>query len=463
MISVLIADDDKTNLYLLKIFCREKSGVKLIFASNGQEALGFVKKGEVDILITDLRMPVLSGDELMTTVKKEYPHIPVIIMTGYGSIEGAVDYLRRGADDYLTKPLTKDVFLHRLERVVAQVTLTKEVHRLKSLGASGGVDQIIGKSPPMLLLKNQLPTLAQTEASIVILGESGTGKEVIARALHSLSRRNAQPFVTVNCGALPENLLEAELFGYKRGAFTGATDDNMGLVGAADGGTLFLDEIGEISLAVQVKLLRFLELKEYKPVGSPESRIANVRIISATNRDLKQGVADKTFREDLYYRLNVVPVQLASLKEREGDIPLLAATFLERSSQRFGKKLNLTPTAMRKLESYAWPGNIRELENKIEQIVVMTHGPEVKPEDFELGHAIASGAEDSPDSSDVGTFKDEKDALLRKFEREYITAVLGIADGHVTKAAKRAGVDRKNLWQLMKRHDIKAEDFKPPE
>ncbi len=462
MISVLIADDDKTNLYLLKIFCREKSGVKLIFASNGQEALGFVKQGEVDILITDLRMPVLSGDELMTTVKKEYPHIPVIIMTGYGSIEGAVDYLRRGADDYLTKPLTKDVFLHRLERVVAQVTLTKEVDRLKSLGASG-VDQIIGKSPPMLHLKNQLPTLAQTEASIVILGESGTGKEVIARALHTLSRRNEQPFVTVNCGALPENLLEAELFGYKRGAFTGATDDNPGLVGAADGGTLFLDEIGEISLAVQVKLLRFLELKEYKPVGSPESRIANVRIISATNRDLKQGVADKTFREDLYYRLNVVPVQLASLKEREGDIPLLAATFLERSSERFGKKLSLTPTAMRKLEAYPWPGNIRELENKIEQIVVMTHGPEVNPEDFELGHAVASD-EDAPRNADeVGSFKAEKDALLRKFEREYITAVLGIAEGHVTKAAKRAGVDRKNLWQLMKRHDIKAEDFKPPE
>ncbi len=459
MISVLIADDDKTNLYLLKIFCREQSDVNLVFASNGQEALDLVTEGSVDILITDLRMPVLSGDELMTTVKRDYPHIPVIIMTGYGSIEGAVDYLHRGADDYLTKPLTKEVFLHRLARVMERVTLTKEVQRLKGLRESP-IEQIIGKSPKMLHLKSQLPTLAQTEASVVIYGESGTGKEVVARAVHRLSRRSEQPFVTVNCGALPENLLESELFGHKRGAFTDARDDNPGLVGSADGGTLFLDEIGEISLNVQVKLLRFLELKEYKPVGSPESRIADVRIISATNRDLKQGVADKSFREDLYYRLNVVPVLLAPLKERTGDIPLLAATFLERFNQRFGKTLTLSPGAMRKLESYAWPGNIRELENKIEQIVVMTHTGEVTPDDFEIGYGEAEADKNPLSARDVGSFKEEKETLLRRFEREYVTAVLEAAEGHVTKAAKRAGVDRKNLWQLMKRHDIKAEDFK---
>ncbi|MEQ9502025.1 MAG: sigma-54 dependent transcriptional regulator [Deltaproteobacteria bacterium] len=460
MINVLIADDDKTNLYLLKIFCRDRQDIRLDFASNGQEALDRVQAGEVDILITDLRMPVLSGDELLTTVKREFAHIPVIIMTGYGSIEGAVDYLQRGADDYLTKPLTKEVFIHRLERVMEQVSLTKEVQRLKSSIAAGPSERLIGRSPKMIELKNQLPTLAQTEASVVIYGESGTGKEVVARCVHELSRRADKPFVTVNCGALPEQLLESELFGYRRGAFTDAHADNPGLVDAADTGTLFLDEIGEISLSVQVKLLRFLELKEYKPVGSPKSRIADVRIIAATNRDLKQAVEDKTFREDLFYRLNVVPVQLPPLSERTGDIALLASSFLERFNAQFKKQIAFSPEVYRRLESYAWPGNIRELENKVEQIVVMARESEVRADDIDLGAAPAAGAAAPRIQAGFGTFKDEKDAILRRFERDYVTAVLEEAEGHITNAAKRAGLDRKNLWQLMKRHKIAAEDFK---
>ena len=459
MITALIADDDKTNLFLLKLFCRERKDVNLVEAHNGQEALNRIKQGDVDILITDLRMPVLSGDELMTAVKRDYPHIPVMIMTGYGSIEGAVDYSQRGAADYLTKPLTKDVFLHRLALVMERVALTKEVQRLKSMQQSP-TDQLVGKSPKMVELKNQLPTLAQTEASVVIYGESGTGKEVVARTIHALSKRANKPFVTVNCGALPESLLEAELFGYRRGAFTDAHADNQGLVDAADGGTLFLDEIGEISLGVQVKLLRFLELKEYKPVGSPKSRIADVRIIAATNRDLKLAVAEKSFREDLYYRLNVVPVSLPPLKERTGDIPLLATVFLEKFNQRSNKTVWLAPTSLRKLEGYPWPGNIRELENKIEQIVVMARSGEVKPVDVELGNEKEEEVSSLVGRRDLASFKDEKEILLRRFEKEYVTAVLEDADGHVTNAAKRAGLDRKNLWQLMRRHGLKAEDFK---
>lgn len=458
MIHVLIADDDPTNLYLLKIFCREQEDVRLHFAENGQEALDLVKAGQVDVLITDLRMPVVSGDELMTIVKREFPHIPVVIMTGYGSIEGAVDYLHRGADDYLTKPLTKEVFLHRLERVMERVTLTKEVQRLKQEHRSP-TDRLIGRSAKMVDLKNQLPTLAQTEASIVIYGESGTGKEVVARAIHALSRRKDKPFVTVNCGALPESLLESELFGYRRGAFTDAHADTPGLVDAADTGSLLLDEIGEISLNVQVKLLRFLELKEYKPVGSPKSRIADVRIIAATNRDLRQAVAERSFREDLFYRLNVVPVNLPPLKERPGDVPLLASYFLERFNQRFQKMVALTPATYRALERYPWPGNIRELENKIEQVVVMTQDGEVGPDDLRLG-SDDTLVEPSLMTKDLGSFRDEKARLLSRFEREYVTTVLEESRGHVTKAARRAGLDRKNLWQLMKRHDVRADDFK---
>ena len=463
MINVLIADDDKTNLYLLKIFCRDREDVRLEFASNGQEALEHVQNDHVDVLITDIRMPVLSGDELLTTVKRNYPHIPVIIMTGYGSIEGAVDYLHRGADDYLTKPLTKEVFIHRLERVMEQVALTKEVQRLKSSMALSPIEQLIGRSPKMVELKSQLPTLAQTDASVVIYGESGTGKEVVARALHNLSRRADRPFVTVNCGALPESLLESELFGHRRGAFTSAHADNPGLVESADTGTLFLDEIGEISLNVQVKLLRFLELKEYKPVGSPKSRIADVRIIAATNRDLKKAVEEKTFREDLYYRLNVVPVLLPPLDERPGDVALLATHFLERFNRQFNKTVTLTSEGFRRMERYSWPGNIRELENKIEQLVVMARNGEIRPEDIQLAEdrpVEAAVVKETRSSQGLGTFKDEKEALLRRFEKDYLTAVLQQEGGHVTNAARRAGLDRKNLWQLMKRHRINADDFK---
>ncbi len=461
MITVLIADDDKTNLQLLKIFCRDRTDVRLEFASNGQEALERVQDGSIDILITDLRMPVVSGDELLTSVKKGFPHIPVIIMTGYGSIEGAVDYLQRGADDYLTKPLTKEVFLHRLERVMEQVVLTNEVQRLKESMARSPLEQLIGRSRKMVALKSQLPTLAQTEASVVIYGGSGTGKEVVARTIHGLSRRADKPFVTVNCGALPEHLLESELFGHTKGAFTDAHADNPGLVGAADSGTLFLDEIGEIALNVQVKLLRFLELKEYKPVGSPEARIADVRIIAATNRDLKQAVAEKTFREDLYYRLNVVPVMLPPLKERTGDITLLASSFLERFNKQFNKQISFSSETFRTLESYEWPGNIRELENKLEQVVVMAGEGQVQPGDLNLHQEDSSPAAASfAQGMVLGTFKEEKQAMVRRFERDYLSTLLREEQGHLTRAAKRAGLDRKNLWQLMKRHELKAEDFK---
>lgn len=455
MITVLIADDDKTNLYLLKIFCRDREDVQLEFASNGQEALELVQSGRVDILITDLRMPVLSGDELLTSVKKRFPHIPVIIMTGYGSIEGAVEYLHRGADDYLTKPLTREVFIHRLERVMERVILTKEVQRLRDSRAKSPIEQLIGRSSKMIQLKSQLPTLAQTEASIVIYGESGTGKEVVARTIHQLSRRDDRPFVTVNCGALPETLLQSELFGYRRGAFTDAHADTPGLVDAADTGTLFLDEIGEISLSVQVKLLRFLELKEYKPVGSPESRIADVRIIAATNRDLKKAVEEKTFREDLYYRLNVVPVHLPPLKERVGDIALLASHFLDRINKNSGKQLTFAPEVFRRLEAYHWPGNIRELENKIEQLVVMATEGVVRGEDVNLGTSDDLGL-----PNDLGNFRDEKSSLLSRFERNYVTTILELEKGHITNAAKRAGIDRKNFWQLMKKHQIDATTYK---
>ncbi len=464
MVRVLIADDDPNTRYLLEIFCRDQAGVEIGFAENGEEALARVRASEVDILVTDIRMPVMTGDELLLAVKKEFPAIPVVIMTSYGSIEDAVEFLHRGADDYLSKPLTKDVFVHRLMRVVERVTLTQEVRKLRDSALDTTAGRLIGKSPAMLAVESRLPTVAQTEASVVIYGESGTGKEVVAKTIHELSRRSTRPFVTVNCGSLPETLLESELFGYKRGAFTDAHADTPGLVDAAHTGTLFLDEIGEISPAVQVKLLRFLQLKEYKPLGSPKSKIADVRIIAATNRDLRRAVAEGIFREDLFYRLNIIPLELPPLRDRAGDVALLASYFLERFNRRFGKSVEVeSPEVFRRLEAHTWPGNVRELENKIEQLAVMAVDGIIRDADVEFSEA----AERSPRAKallstgpEMRTYREEKRAVLDRFEQSYLRTLLEEENGHLTRVAERAGLDRKNLWQLMRRHDLKSDQFR---
>jgi two-component system response regulator GlrR len=386
----------------------------------------------------------------------------VIIMTGYGSIEGAVDYLHRGADDYLTKPLTKEVFIHRLGAGDGAGVAHQGGRAAEELDAAQSpIEQLLGRSPKMVELKNQLPTFAQTEASVVIYGESGTGKEVVARTIHALSRRAAdRPFVTVNCGALP-----GEPCWSRSSSATGVAPSPTPTPTPPAWWTrptparCSSTRSAKSRSGVQVKLLRFLELKEYKPVGSPKSRIADVRIIAATNRDLKKSVIDRSFREDLYYRLNVVPVHLASLQERPGDIAILATHFLERFSRQFNKEVTLSSEGLRKLESHLWPGNIRELENKLEQVVVMHRGGEIRVEDIPLG-APNDTLSPSRGEGPLGSFKEEKDEVIKRFERQYLTTLLTEEKGHVSNAAKRAGLDRKNLWQLMKRHRLDADAFK---
>jgi two-component system response regulator GlrR len=289
--------------------------------------------------------------------------------------------------------------------------------------------------------------IAQTDASVVIYGESGTGKELIARQIHNSSRRATGPFVPVNCGALPETLLESELFGYKRGAFTGAHVDSPGLVVEANTGTLFLDEVGDITPNVQVKLLRFLQEKEIRPLGSSKMVRADVRIISATNRDLQADVSEGIFREDLYYRLNIVPVAIPPLRDRKEDIPMLANYFLRRFTKEFEKNVkSFSPLAMQKLVGYHWPGNVRELENKIQQTVVMATRNVVQPGDIDLPGGLDS-------------FREEKHRVVGRFEYNYITNLLSLHDGNISRAAKAAGMDRKNFWQLMKKHKVSAEEY----
>ena len=444
---VLVVDDDPNTRYLIEVFCRNED-YELVLAANGKEALEIIQNEDINIVVTDIRMPEISGEAVLDKVRKYNPEIPVIIMTSYGTIEDAVHFLQSGAHDYITKPLTREAFCLRIRRAMEKLHLSQEITRLKSdLKAYTDREHVVGNSQSMREVIEKLPAIAQTDASVVVYGESGTGKELIARTIHYFSRRASKPFVPVNCGALPENLLESELFGYKRGAFTDAHSDTRGLVEEAGSGTLFLDEVGEISPKVQVKLLRFLQEKEVKPLGSTKMIRVDVRIISATNRDLRQAIQDGVFREDLFYRLNIVPLLIPPLRERKEDIPLLANHFLRKFTTEYGKQVKeISPLALQRLVGHDWPGNIRELENKIQQCVVVATKDVIRPEDVDLPGELRS-------------FKEEKQQTVAEFERNYVTKMLTLNAGNITQAAKAAAMDRKNFWQLMKKHAIDAKNY----
>jgi DNA-binding NtrC family response regulator len=445
---ILLVDDDGATRYLLGLFCKTRN-FKASAAKNGKEALSIFRNNTVDLVVTDLQMPDMDGEHVLREIKNESPDTGVLIMTQWASVEEAVRLLRLGADDYITKPITEDVFLHRTELALERSSLNRELDDLKQTIAASSTNRLIGQSPAISSLKSDIGVAAQSEASVVILGESGTGKELVASNIHTLSRRNDEPFVIVNCGSIPDTLLESELFGYKRGAFTDAHRDTPGLVEAAEGGTLFLDEVGEISLAVQVKLLRFLQSKEYKPLGLAKPRTANVRIVAATNRNLQDRVAGGFFREDLYYRLNVIPLHVPPLRERKNDIPLLAAFFLDRYKNEHGKeKMSLSLNAFEQLKRHPWPGNVRELENKIQQLVVLTSASTIDYISFGANKGSANDVEY------IGSFKEEKKEIIAQFERHFVRQLLDRANGNLSQAAKMAQLDRKNFWVLAKRHAL---------
>ena len=446
---VLIADDDAATRFHLELICRGEPFTP-VFAASGREALARFAQGDIDVIVTDVVMPDVSGEHVLDEVKRKSPETPVLIMTAQPTVDDAVRFLKRGADDYITKPVSQEVFSHRLKALLDRISLAREVKELRASIASGETS-IIGNTPPLTSLLRRLPMMAQTDATVLVTGESGTGKELFARRIHELSRRKTKRFVAVNCGALSDTLLESELFGYKRGAFTDAHRDTPGLAEEAEGGTLFLDEIGEVSSSVQVKLLRFLQSKEYKPLGSPKPMHADVRIIAATNRELKSMVNEGTFREDLYYRLNIIPILVPPLRDRRADIPLLASFFLSHFKRMYGKDVRgFSTTALAQLTSHNWPGNVRELENKVQQLVVLSTEPVIHAVDDggELAAAVASPLS--------GSFKEEKKRVVVDFEREYVKRVLEKADGNMSEAARLAGIDRKNFWVLVRRHGLKT-------
>ena len=444
---VLIADDDAQTRYLLELYCRSEP-FTAVFADSGRAALARFQQGDIDAIVTDVLMPDVSGEKVLEEVKRSSPETPVLIMTAQPTIDDAVRFLKRGADDYIEKPISHEVFSHRLRALLERVSLAREVKELRASMQASGETLIVGNTPALTSVLRRLPMTAQTDATVSVTGESGTGKELFARRIHELSRRRHKRFVAVNCGALSDTLLESELFGYKRGAFTDAHRDTAGLVEEADGGTLFLDEIGEVSPAVQVKLLRFLQSKEYKPLGSPKLMHADVRIVTATNRDLKQMVQDGSFREDLFYRLNIVPLVVPPLRERKADIPVLASYFLNHFRRLYDKDVKgFTPGALAQLQAYSWPGNVRELENRVQQLVVLATEPII--------HTIDVGDPSAAPLLQSGNFRDEKRRVVAEFERDYLRRVLERADGNMSEAARLAGIDRKNFWVLARRHGLR--------
>ncbi|MCE5203134.1 MAG: sigma-54 dependent transcriptional regulator [Coriobacteriales bacterium] len=445
---VLIADDEKNMRWVLGQ-ALEAEGYEIAEAADGKEALALVSEQPPDVMILDHRMPAPDGMEVLRRVRSKGMTFPIIMLTAHGNVASAVEAMRAGADEYLTKPFDLEELKLSIDKVLRMSELAVEVERLREeLDENYDVEGLVAADPAMLAVLDTVHKVAPTNATVMIYGESGTGKELVARALHSLSPRASKPFVSVSAGALPETLLESELFGYEKGAFTGAMQAKPGRFEMANGGTIFLDEIGDISPAVQVKLLRVLQERVFERLGGTRSIEIDVRVIAATNRDLQQLIVDGTFREDLYYRLNVVPVTLPPLRQRKSDIPLLVAHFLEK--YKAGNK-HFTPEAMRMLMEYQWPGNVRELENTVERIIILSRGDEVDVDDLpaEVRAGVALSA-----ASDRKVVLPEGGLDLEEVELDLIRQALERAGGSIPKAAKLLGLTAKTLEARMSRYGL---------
>jgi two-component system response regulator PilR (NtrC family) len=455
---VLVVDDERSMRELLSIVLR-RDGYDVLIAEDGAAGLELLKHERVDILITDIRMPQMNGVDLLREAKRISPDIVSIVMTAFATTETAVEALRLGAADYVTKSKDTAAELRvRVNRELERKRLQQENVLLKrAMRTSHQFSNIIGASSAMLALFQLIETIAPTSSTVLITGESGTGKELIARAIHVNSPRRERPFVAVNCGALSETLLDSELFGHMRGAFTGADSNKKGLIEVAEKGTIFLDEIGEMSPVVQVKLLRVLQERKFRRLGGTEEIDADIRILAATNRDLSKMVAESAFREDLFYRINVIPVRVPPLRERQDDIPLLAEHFVARFAEQMGKPISgVSGAAMSLLGEYLWPGNIRELENAMERAVALERTPTILPDSLPE-HLIQRIAE-TPVAAPAEGFPDagfDLERHVQGIEREYIAEALRRAGGVKVKAAELLGMSFRSFRYYTKKYNLK--------
>ncbi|MBW2041125.1 MAG: sigma-54-dependent Fis family transcriptional regulator [Deltaproteobacteria bacterium] len=440
--SIMVVDDE---MIIRESFSHwfEKSGHKVSTAASGFEALDKLKEYPFDLLFVDIKMPGMDGIEFLEIVKKEYPDTFVVIITAYGSIESSVKAMKLGASDYLLKPFKPEQLNLVLEKVAQQKKLTGEIDYLKGcLDTMTRFDNIIGQSKAMVDIFELIPEVAESEASVLITGETGTGKELIAKAIHAKSKRNAHPFIAINCGAIPDSLLESELFGHQKGAFTGADHARKGFLEVVSGGTLFLDEIGEISTKMQVNLLRVLEEKKITQLGGREPIDVDFRLISATRRNLEQDIKQRNFREDFYYRINVITIEVPPLRKRKPDIPLLVEHFVKKYSRETAKRIDrVTDSAMELLNNFEWPGNIRELENAIERAVVLSKSRTLDRKDF----SFIRSAPVEP----------EKTVSLSEMEKEFIRQALEQNEWNITRTSKVLGLHRVTLQKKIKRLNLR--------
>jgi DNA-binding NtrC family response regulator len=444
--TVLLIDDDPVDIKALQLLL-EEWGHEVLAARSGSEGIRLVETSPVDIVVADVRMPGMSGEDVARAISGFAPGLPVILITGYGDVRAAVRAMKLGAFDYVVKPPNPDEFRLTLERAIEHSRLRRENLRLRTeLIARGGfTDRLIGESRPMAEILALIERVAPTDTTVLITGETGTGKELVARTIHARSRRAAGPFVALNCAAVNANLIESELFGHEKGAFTGAVAARRGRFEEADGGTLFLDEIAETGPDFQAKLLRVLQEREFERVGGNRPVKVDVRVLASTNRDLAAEVTAGRFREDLFYRLSVIPIVLPPLRERRSDIGALAGHFLTLYCERYGcPARTLSPDAVRRLEEREWRGNVRELQHAVERAVVMSRNETLSPDDFAV---VRSEGRPEPSSAILRDFVEEK-------TREHVIGVLEQTGWRKQRAAELLGIDRATLYRLMRRYSV---------
>jgi len=457
---VLIIDDETDLLESLQKALHRK-GFQVMTAASGAEGLALASRQMPQVIVVDLRMPEMDGLEVLAAFRQRDPDLPVVLITAFAAIHTAVAAVQQGAFDYIAKPFSNDQLEVVIRRALSHRALVEENRRLhQQVREQEAFSGIVGSSVAMRRVLALVEKVAASDANVFITGESGTGKELVAKAIHQASARNRRTFVPIDCAALPETLLESELFGYEKGAFTGAVQSKVGLMEHASGGTLFLDEVTELARSLQAKLLRALQERTIRRVGGTELRAVDVRILSASNRDLDTVVREGLFREDLLYRLQVVTIELPPLRDRTEDIPLLARYFFTQLSVQASKRLEgISSAAMMVLEAYQWPGNVRELRNVVERAITLTESTHITP--LDLPPALLAAAEEAPGAeSGVGEFQREKQGLIAQFEREYTQRLLEDVGGNVAEAARRAGMERPAFHRLMRKYAIEAAPYR---
>ena len=448
--TILLVDDEPKLRDVLSVGLNDL-GYRTLAAASERDAIDILQREDVDLVLTDLRMPGIGGRELLHEIKKIRPALPVVLMTAYSTVKDAVQVIKEGAFDYIGKPFEMDELTTTIENALRLYDVLRDNQRLRQeLEERHSFDTLVGNSPAFRAVIKSITEVCESRANVLLTGESGTGKEMVAQAIHYNSPRRDAPFVAINCAAIPEGLLESELFGHVKGSFTGAIANRAGRFTQADRGTLFLDEIGDMPLAIQAKILRVLQERAFEPVGSAQTRTVDVRIIAATNKNLADAIKDGKFREDLYYRLNVFPIVLPALRERLEDIPLLADHFARNVADSMGRRFSsFTPAAVQTMQAYGWPGNIRELQNCVERAIIVAHNEQIDVPDLPRYLFERPAGESKPAGLPTNL-----DVELERIEREHLLEALRQAEGVQVKAAEMLGISERSFWHRVKKYAI---------